>query len=61
MGHTHERHESAGRIFVSQKLLQSLEKETLEQTADVATLPGIQKYAIAEEAPAVYKSSEDVV
>lgn len=36
-----------GRIFVSQKLLQSLEHETLEQTANVATLPGIQKYAMA--------------
>lgn len=36
-----------GRIFVSQKLLHSLEHETLEQTANVATLPGIQKYAMA--------------
>ncbi len=36
-----------GRLFVSSKLLQSLEHETLEQTANVATLPGIQKYAMA--------------
>ncbi len=35
-----------GRIFVSKKLLQSLEHETLEQTANVATLPGIQKYSM---------------
>ena len=36
-----------GRIFVSSKLLESLEHDTLEQTANVATLPGIQKYAMA--------------
>ncbi|MCX9012614.1 MAG: RtcB family protein [Candidatus Methanoperedens sp.] len=36
-----------GRIFVSSKLLQNLEKDTLDQTAGVATLPGIQKYAMA--------------
>ena len=36
-----------GRIFVSRHLLQSLEQETLDQTANVATLPGIQKYAMA--------------
>lgn len=36
-----------GRIFVSSKLLASLERETLEQTANVATLPGIQKYSMA--------------
>lgn len=36
-----------GRIFVSPKLLRSLEHETLVQTANVATLPGIQKYAMA--------------
>ncbi len=36
-----------GRIFVSRKLLENLEHETLEQTANVATLPGIQKYAMA--------------
>ncbi len=36
-----------GRIFVSQKLLANLEHETLEQTANVATLPGIQKYSMA--------------
>lgn len=36
-----------GRIFVSPRLLRSLEHETLVQTANVATLPGIQKYAMA--------------
>lgn len=36
-----------GRIFVSEKLLNNLEHETLEQTANVATLPGIQKYSMA--------------
>src|SRR3989304_10316787 len=36
-----------GRIFVSSRLLGSLEHETLEQTAHVATLPGIQKYSMA--------------
>lgn len=36
-----------GRIFVSQKLLGSLEYDTVVQTANVATLPGIQKYAMA--------------
>lgn len=36
-----------GRIFVSPTLLQSLERETFEQIANVATLPGIQKYSMA--------------
>jgi tRNA-splicing ligase RtcB len=36
-----------GRIFVSRKLLTKLERETFEQTANVATLPGIQKYSMA--------------
>lgn len=36
-----------GRIFVSSKLLAGIEQETLDQTANVATLPGIQKYAMA--------------
>lgn len=36
-----------GRIFVSSKLFQNLEKDTLDQTANVSTLPGIQKYAMA--------------
>ena len=36
-----------GRIFVSSKLLANLERETIEQTANVATLPGIQKYSMA--------------
>ncbi|MDP3103715.1 MAG: RtcB family protein [Candidatus Methanoperedens sp.] len=36
-----------GRLFVSGKLLTNLERETIEQTANVATLPGIQKYSMA--------------
>ena len=36
-----------GRIFVSETLLQHLEKEAIEQIANVATLPGIQKYSLA--------------
>lgn len=36
-----------GRIFVSQKLLETLEIDTLNQTSNVATLPGIQKFAMA--------------
>jgi tRNA-splicing ligase RtcB len=36
-----------GRIFVSQKLLSSLEKGALQQIANVATLPGILKYSMA--------------
>ncbi len=36
-----------GRIFVSSRLLESLERDTLEQTSNVATLPGIQKFAMA--------------
>jgi tRNA-splicing ligase RtcB len=36
-----------GRLFISPALLGSLEHDTLEQTANVATLPGIQKYAMA--------------
>ncbi|MBU3968022.1 MAG: RtcB family protein [Euryarchaeota archaeon] len=36
-----------GRLFVSGKLLTNLEHETIEQTANVATLPGIQKYSMA--------------
>lgn len=36
-----------GRVFVSEKLLLGLEHETLEQISNVATLPGIQKYAMA--------------
>ncbi len=36
-----------GRIFVSQKLMDDLEVDTLRQTANVATLPGIQKYSMA--------------
>ncbi len=36
-----------GRIFVSESLLRMLEMETLGQVANVATLPGIQKYSMA--------------
>ncbi|WP_342306402.1 RtcB family protein [Methanolobus sp. ZRKC5] len=36
-----------GRIFVSKTLLDLLDKETLEQVANVASLPGIQKYSMA--------------
>src|SRR3972149_8530070 len=36
-----------GRIFMTSRLRGSLEHETLEQTANVATLPGIQKYSMA--------------
>ncbi|MGV8076399.1 MAG: RtcB family protein [Methanosarcina sp.] len=36
-----------GRLFVSESLLGSLEKEAIDQIANVATLPGIQKYSMA--------------
>ena len=36
-----------GRIFSSKKLLESVEEGTLHQIANVACLPGIQKYSIA--------------
>jgi tRNA-splicing ligase RtcB len=36
-----------GRIFVSEHLLSILEKETIDQVANVAMLPGIQKYSMA--------------
>ena len=36
-----------GRIFVSDKLMNDLEVNTLRQTANVAMLPGIQKYSMA--------------
>ncbi len=36
-----------GRLFLSPTLLKGLEIETLNQTANVATLPGIQKYSMA--------------
>jgi tRNA-splicing ligase RtcB len=36
-----------GRILVSRKLMNDLEIGTLHQTANVATLPGIQKYSLA--------------
>ncbi|MDI3486803.1 MAG: hypothetical protein PWQ50_2023, partial [Methanolobus sp.] len=36
-----------GRIFVSKPLLDILEPETIDQVANVASLPGIQKYSMA--------------
>lgn len=36
-----------GRIFLSDKLITDLESGTIEQVANMATLPGIQKYAMA--------------
>ncbi len=36
-----------GRIFVSRPLLDILEKETIDQIANVASLPGIQRYSMA--------------
>jgi tRNA-splicing ligase RtcB len=36
-----------GRLFLSPRLLEGLEIETLTQTVNVATLPGIQKYSMA--------------
>ncbi|MCD4703577.1 MAG: RtcB family protein [Methanosarcinaceae archaeon] len=36
-----------GRIFVSDRLIPSLDRETIDQVANVATLPGIQKYSMA--------------
>ncbi len=36
-----------GRIFLSDQLMEGLEQDTLEQVANTATLPGIQKYAMA--------------
>lgn len=36
-----------GRIFVSKPLLDLLESETIDQVANVASLPGIQKYSMA--------------
>lgn len=36
-----------GRIFLSDKLIHDLESGTIEQVANMATLPGIQKYAMA--------------
>ncbi|MDI9395533.1 MAG: RtcB family protein [Euryarchaeota archaeon] len=36
-----------GRLFVSENLLEGIEPETIDQIANVATLPGIQKYSMA--------------
>ena len=36
-----------GRIFLSDRLIQGLEGGAIEQVANMATLPGIQKYAMA--------------
>lgn len=36
-----------GRVFLSDKLIQDMEAGAIEQVANMATLPGIQKYAMA--------------
>ncbi len=36
-----------GRVFLSDKLIQDMESGAIEQVANMATLPGIQKYAMA--------------
>ena len=36
-----------GRLFVSESLLGDIEPGTIDQIANVATLPGIQKYSMA--------------
>ncbi|HIP15857.1 MAG TPA: RtcB family protein [Methanothermococcus okinawensis] len=36
-----------GRLYLNDKLVEQLEKEVLEQVANVACLPGIQKYSLA--------------
>ncbi len=36
-----------GRIYLSEKLIRDLEPETLDQVANVAKLPGIQKFSMA--------------
>jgi len=36
-----------GRIYLSDKLIRDLEPETLDQVANVAKLPGIQKFSMA--------------
>ncbi len=36
-----------GRMFVSESLLEDIEPGTIDQIANVATLPGIQKYSMA--------------
>jgi tRNA-splicing ligase RtcB len=36
-----------GRLFVSEHLLENIETGTIDQIANVATLPGIQKYSMA--------------
>lgn len=36
-----------GRLFISENLLEDLEHGTIDQIANVATLPGIQKYSMA--------------
>lgn len=35
-----------GKLFLSEKLLNDVEENSLKQIANVATLPGIQKYSI---------------
>jgi tRNA-splicing ligase RtcB len=36
-----------GRLFLSENLLEDLDPGTIDQVANVATLPGIQKYSMA--------------
>ena len=36
-----------GRVFLSDKLIQDMESSAIDQVANMATLPGIQKYAMA--------------
>src|SRR5665811_1509534 len=36
-----------GRLFVSENLLGGIDPDTIDQIANVATLPGIQKYSMA--------------
>src|SRR3989344_540745 len=36
-----------GRIFASEKIIRSVEESSLQQVANVAMLPGIQKYSLA--------------
>jgi tRNA-splicing ligase RtcB len=36
-----------GRLFISENLLEDLDRGTIDQIANVATLPGIQNYSMA--------------
>lgn len=46
VGHTPDM-KVPGRLFLSEKLLEGIDPDTLDQIANVATLPGIQKYSMA--------------